>query len=81
MSTIKLEVEDSRLDIVLNIIQNLKDDLISKYEVISDNNLHARASDSAGEEKIDFSKYHIPSIEKIEDPVQWQRDIRDEWEK
>ena len=36
MKTIKLEVEDSNLDIVLNIVKNLKEDIISKYEVIND---------------------------------------------
>ena len=36
MQTIKLEVEDSKLDIILTIVKNLKSDIISKYEVISD---------------------------------------------
>jgi hypothetical protein len=35
MKTIKLEVEDSKLDIVLNIVKNLKEDIVSKYEVIN----------------------------------------------
>ena len=35
MKTIKLEIEDSKLDIVLNIIQSLKEDIVSKYEVIN----------------------------------------------
>ena len=38
MQTIKLEVEDSKVDIVLNIIENLKSDVISKYKVIQQNN-------------------------------------------
>ena len=37
MKTLKLEIEDSKVDIVLNIIQNLKDDLISKYEIVKEN--------------------------------------------
>ena len=37
MQTLKLEIEDSNVDIVLNIIQNLKDNLISKYEIIKEN--------------------------------------------
>lgn len=37
MHTLKLEVEDSKLDIILNIIRNLKDDVIAKYEIINDN--------------------------------------------
>ncbi len=36
MRTLKLEIEDSKLDIVLNIIQNLKDDVVKKYEVINE---------------------------------------------
>ena len=36
MQTIKLEIEDSKVDVVLNIIQNLKDNIITKYEIISD---------------------------------------------
>jgi len=38
MQTIKLEVEDSKVDIVLNIIENLKSDVISKYKVVQQNN-------------------------------------------
>ena len=37
MQTLRLEIEDSKLDIVLNIIQNLKDNIVSKCEVINNN--------------------------------------------
>ena len=36
MQTIKLEIEDSKLDIVLNIINSLKDDVVTRYEIITD---------------------------------------------
>ena len=36
MYTIRLEIEDSKVDIVLNIIKSLKEDVITKYEVIAD---------------------------------------------
>ena len=36
MKTIKLEVEDSKLDILLTIVKNLKEDVVSRYEVIND---------------------------------------------
>ncbi len=36
MQTIRLEVEDSKLETVLNIIQNLKETLITRYEISSD---------------------------------------------
>lgn len=34
MQTIRLEVEDSKLDIILTIIKNLKDNVVKKYEII-----------------------------------------------
>ena len=37
MQTLKLEIEDSKLDIVLYIISNLKDNIVTKYEVINEN--------------------------------------------
>lgn len=36
MQTITLEVEDSKMDIVLNIVKNLKDDIISRYEIVDE---------------------------------------------
>ncbi len=40
MQTIKLKIEDSKLNIVLNIIQNLKDDVITKHEIINENSMY-----------------------------------------
>lgn len=37
MQTIKLEVEESKVDLVLNIIQNLKEGIINKYEIVDEN--------------------------------------------
>lgn len=37
MQTIKLEVDDSKVDIVMNIIANLKDNIILHYEVVNEN--------------------------------------------
>ncbi len=54
MKTIKIEIEDSKVDIVLNIIQNLKSDIISKYEIIKQNN-----------EQNDFAKISNKSFSKI----------------
>ena len=36
MKTIKLEVEDSKLDTLLTIVKNLKEDVVFGYEVIND---------------------------------------------
>ena len=56
MQTLKLEVEDSKMDIVLNIIKNLKDDIVLKYEVINNNM-----------EQKDFIKISKPSLQNIWD--------------
>jgi len=37
MQILQLEIEDSKLDIVLNIINNLKDNIVTKYEVVNEN--------------------------------------------
>lgn len=36
MKTITLKVEDSKVDLVLSIIDSLKNNIITKYEVIND---------------------------------------------
>lgn len=36
MQTIKLEIEDSKVGIVLNIIQNLKDNIVARYEIVNE---------------------------------------------
>jgi len=63
MSTIKLEINDSKLEIVLNIIQNLKDDLINRYEVIHDKQSNMPES---GETKA-FSEHSAGLIEEWRD--------------
>jgi len=54
MQVLKLEIEDSNIDIVLNIIKNLKDDIICKYEIVSLNS-----------EQKDFINLSEKSLEKI----------------
>ncbi len=56
MSTIKLEIDDSKLHIVLNILQSLKKDVIKKYEVVNEN-----------KDQQDFIKISEESLKKIWD--------------
>ena len=56
MRTIKLEIEDSKLDIVVSIIQNLKDDLIKKYEIMNED-----------KDQKDFIEISQKSLKKIWD--------------
>lgn len=54
MQVIKLEIEDSKVDIVLNIVKNLKEDIVSRYEVFE-----TKKADR------DFVKISHESLEKI----------------
>ena len=56
MQTIKLNVEDSKVDIIINIIQNLKENIITNYEIVSDK-----------KENVDFIQVSQNSFEKIWD--------------
>jgi len=56
MTTLQLEIEDSKLDLVLSIINSLKDDIVKKYEVKSDT-----------KEQSDFINISQNSLENIWD--------------
>jgi len=56
MQTLIIDVKDNKLDIVLNIIKNLKDDVIESYHI-----------DSKKQENIDFMKLSNTAMEKIWD--------------
>jgi hypothetical protein len=56
MSTIKLEIDDSKVDIVLNIIKNLKSGVIKKYELIRNDKTQK-----------DFMEASQESLEKVWD--------------
>ena len=56
MRTIKLEIEDSKFDIVLSIIQSLKDDVIRKYEIVNED-----------KDQKDFIRLSQESLKKIWD--------------
>lgn len=56
MHTIRLEIEDSKVDVVLNIINSLKEDVITRYEVIADQ-----------KKSKDFINISQQSLEKIWD--------------
>jgi len=72
MHTIKLKVEDSVYEHIMFLLNGLK----SKGVVIETDEIKENDNNI-----IDFSKYKIDSLTKIQDPVKWQNDIRDEWDK
>lgn len=56
MQTVTIDVKDNKLDIVLTIIKNLKDDVIEGYHV-----------DFKNQENSDFMKLSNVTLEKIWD--------------
>ena len=56
MQTITIDVKDNKLDIILTIIKNLKDDVVESYHV-----------DPKEEERTDFMKLSNTALEKVWD--------------
>ena len=56
MHTLIIDVKDNKLDVILTIIKNLKDDVIERYHI-----------DSKEEENTDFMKLSNVTLEKIWD--------------
>jgi len=46
-------------------------------EIIEDK----RYDQTVNNHEIDFSKFKVKSFESIKDPVRWQQNIRDEWDR
>ena len=73
MHTLKIEVKDSAFDKVKYLLSNLPADDV---KVVSDFKEPERLGKS-----IDFSKYNVQSFKDIDDPVQWQKNLREEWDR
>ena len=72
MHTIKLTVEDSVYSHIIFLLKSLnKKDI----KIIEDKVTKTKST------SIDFSKYKVKAFQEIEDPVQWQQKIREEWNK
>ncbi len=66
MHTIKLHVEDNVYQKVMTLLSNLK---LKGFKI----------EEPKKDEPLDFSNYTVKAFKEIKDPVQWQRNIRDEW--
>jgi len=56
MQTIKLHIEDSKVETILNIINSLKSNIVTSYEIINE----------TSEEK-EFQKLSEPELQKVWD--------------
>jgi len=78
MQTIQFQVSDNSLDIVLTLLNNLKMDIVKELKVIKDNS-------NVGIEKTD-EQIKLDSVKgilknRISNPMEYQRSLRDEWER
>ncbi len=74
MHTIKLNVGDSVYTHLMFLLKNLK---TNELEIIEDK----RYDQTVNNHEIDFAKFKVKSFESIKDPVRWQQNIRDEWDR
>ncbi len=51
MQTIHINVDENKMDILLNIIKNLKEDVIRSYSISSDNKTNISREDTLYEER------------------------------
>ncbi len=75
MHTIKLQVNDNMYEHFLYLLKNLNPKEIS---VIEEHPVKNEKSIKSALEKLLINN-KVPVFEKIDDPVKWQREQRDEW--
>ena len=79
MQTIQFKVDDNYLNIVLTLLDNLKKDMVKELMVIKDNKVINNPSKSDEQMKLDRVKGILKN--RIADPMEYQRALRDEWER
>ena len=79
MQTIQFKVDDDYLNIVLTLLDNLKMDIVKELMVIKDNKVINNISKSDEQMKLDRVKGILKN--KIINPMEYQRALRDEWER
>ena len=79
MQTIQFKVDDNYLNIVLTLLDNLKMDIVKELMVIKDNKVINNISKSDEQIKLDRVKGILKN--RIADPMEYQRTLRDEWER
>jgi len=80
MQTIQFKVDDNYLNIILTLLDNLKKDMVKELMVIKDNKV-IRSSVSKSDEQIKLDRVKGILKNRISDPMEYQRTLRDEWER
>lgn len=74
MHNINLEVDDNIYQNIMFLLNNLN---LTGLKIKEDNITSDKSK--LQENNIDFSNYKVNSFKDIKDPVEWQRDTREEW--
>jgi len=79
MQTIQLKVDDNYLNIVLALLDNLKKDMVQEIVVIKD----GKNMDKEVKRDVQLKLDQVKGIlkDRISDPMEYQRRLRDEWER
>ena len=76
MQTIQFKVDDNYLNIVLTLLNNLKRNIVKELTVIDDKKSISKTDE---EIKLDAVKGILKN--RIPNPMEYQRALRDEWER
>ncbi len=79
MQTIQFKVDDNYLNVVLILLDNLKKDMVKELMVIKNSKDTDHISKSDEQIKLDRVKGILKN--RISDPMEYQRGLRDEWER
>jgi len=75
MKTIQLKVNDSSLNIVMTLLDNLKKDMIQEIKIIKE----SRSPEENTQKKLEQVKGILKG--RIPNPMEYQRILRDEWKR
>ena len=79
MQTIQFKVNDNYLNIVLTLLNNLKMDIVKELKVIKDNSDTTKFSKVDEQLKLDKVKGILKN--RISNPIEYQKKLRNEWER
>ncbi len=79
MQIIQFKVDDNYLNVILTLLGNLKKDIVKEL-MVTRNNQEAD-SGSKSDEQIKLDKVKGILKNRISDPMEYQRKLRDEWER
>jgi len=79
LQIIQFKVDDNYANIVLTLLDNLKKDIVQELKVTKENNNVKKIA--ASNEQIILDQVKGILKNRISDPMEYQRSLRDEWER